>query len=160
MTTMPSLATRHRNNGFTFPSEWRRSYFIRQKAKYKDEDSSHVEALEKLNSSEDIFSQFFLYNVGDSERGARRTERLRAFWGGANLDALRHGDKGPGTKLVALLDERSRSESGEISSGGDCRPWEGPLTATKLYGELRKKVGSSFLLRVLTFHPRISLTGV
>jgi hypothetical protein len=84
---------------------------------------------------EDSVIRCFMKSPDESDACLHRVDKVEDFCFGATLEALQ-AEKGEASKrLVAWLDERSSAVGKEYA-----RAYRGPLTAARLYQELKRPV--------------------
>lgn len=128
------------------PSEWDPEFETRRDLDYSIENKPHVETRAELGVEENVeirvesgeeesVVRSFMRGPDESDVCLPQADKVEAFCFGATLESLR-ADVGKNSEpLIAWLDERSFA-----AGKGRSRTYRGPLTARKLYKELKKPV--------------------
>ena len=120
------------------PCEWNREFATRRPdLDYSRENIPYI-VTQGLN--ENVVRTFML-DPDESDVCSPQADMVEAYCIGASLEALGADEGEANERFVAYLDEREFEEGG---GPGRQRPYQGPLTAGKLYRELKKPV--SFLI--------------
>lgn len=131
---------------------WSPKFRIRDEMKYGRLDKSNLEQIEEQWELDDdnIFDFIFMQNPEPANQWSRETQRLRSFWAGASIQALKDGDGEAGIMKVAILDQRARPHA-EADPRAKCRQCKGPLTPQRLYEEMNRKASRPRDWRTLSF---------
>jgi hypothetical protein len=116
------------------PCEWNPIFATRREdVKYDVENEPLIES----RDAEDGVVRCFMKSYDESDACLPRADKVEEFCFGATLAALQV-EKGEVGEPIAWLDERS-------SAGGEerARGYRGPLTARRLYQELKRPVSLS-----------------
>ena len=122
-------------------SIWSPGFLIRDELKYEREDKSNLEQIEEQWDpipEDDLFDFIFLRKPEQADRCSRETQRLRSFWAGATMKALKDGDGEAGMMKVAILHRGVGPRTD--ADAGDSRRGESALTSQRLYQEMSRKV--------------------
>jgi hypothetical protein len=114
------------------PREWNPIFTTRREdTQYADENKPWIEGLDL----EDGVVRCFMKSYDESDACLPRVDKVEQYCFGATLEALEAEKGGINEPVIAWLDERS-------SDGGRerARSYRGPLTARRLYQELKRPV--------------------
>jgi hypothetical protein len=114
------------------PCEWNPIFSTRRR---DVKDANENEPFIETREVEDSVIRCFMKSPDESDACLHRVDKVEDFCFGATLEALQ-AEKGEASKrLVAWLDERSSAVGKEYA-----RAYRGPLTAARLYQDLKRPV--------------------
>jgi hypothetical protein len=123
------------------PCEWNPVFTTRRpEIEYSLENKPYIET-RKVDES---VIRTFMQDSDESDICLPQADKVEAYCSGANLESLRAENGEASERLVAYLDERS-------FLGRRSRPYRGPLTAQKLFSELKKPVRCPILSPISQF---------